>query len=196
MLILPGQVPHFKSLTSRPSSMLTRCVTRNLLWNTCPSGAGLRTIVIYLLASAIYFIGPSSVSRICFVYNIDGDFQFLGTSEDEPMLPFISKYIIDLSSRKCGVSMVFLWGWEICSILTSGHMSRISKKLAEPAGLRPCFVLISCMLTAESISSPALRLGLLVFLRVLTGAAIWNTVSQLSGMNLWASGLSDQGFMQ
>lgn len=59
--------------------------------------------MIYLIASAIYSIGPSSPSRICFVYNIDGDFQFLGTSEDEPMPPFISKYIIDLSSRKYGV---------------------------------------------------------------------------------------------
>lgn len=185
MLILPGQVPHFESLTSRPSSMLTRCVTWTLLRNTCPSsGAGLRTIVIYLLASAIYFIGPSSLSRICFVYNIDGDFQFLGTSEDEPMLPFISKYIIDLSSRKYGVSMVFLWGWEICSILTSGHTSRISKKLAEPAGLRPCFVLISCMLTAEPISLLAFCLGLLVFLKVLTEYEIpyFNSLEWICGL--------------
>lgn len=122
MLILLGQVPNFESLTCSPSSTLTSHVTWTLLWVTCPSsGAGLRTIVIYLLASAIYFIGLSSLSSICFVYNIDGDFQFLGTSEDEPMPPFISKYIIDLSSRKYGVPMVFSWGWEICSILRSGY---------------------------------------------------------------------------
>lgn len=142
--------------------------------------------MIYVISAAgipvdknIYFIVPSSLSGICYLPE-------------------------DMVSKWC----VFSWEWQISTIVRYGQswtngplpsQSSVGSSL-NPIGWRPCFVCISCMLTAEPNNSacgspPTFWMGLLAFLRALAGVSVWNAKCFLG----WICGqqeFSNQGFMQ